>query len=340
VLLKRSYTIVPGQRCQRAPKDRKLVAADTHFGDPMNSTVQYEADFVPFKLATDVVVNASAYAPDGKPVHELVASVGIDDTVVRSVHVIGDRCAHYRSGGDPVFGDPEPFTVMPVRYERAFGGVDVLSDPKVPCVYGRNHLGRGFAIRSAAEVVENLTLPNIELPTDRLTPERLCCGHFIHADELPEPAGFGWYMKMWRPRMLLAGVMPADAALARELRQACRQAVPVQQRAMYDQTELPPMNFRFFNGASNGLVLPYLRGDEVVRTKHLTPLGRMDFMLPGEAPRIGIDIGDGAKTPAVQLQTVMIRLDEGEVDLVWRGAIPFRGPDWLPEMQRLDVEIS
>ena len=60
VLLKRSYTIVPNQLCRRAPKDRKLVAADTHFGDPMNSTVRYESDFVPFKTATDVVLYCDA----------------------------------------------------------------------------------------------------------------------------------------------------------------------------------------------------------------------------------------------------------------------------------------
>ena len=339
VLVKRSYTIVAGQRCRRAAKDRKLVAADTHFGDPMNSTVRYESDFVPFKLATDVVLNATAYAPQGEEVLELVAAVGIGDTVVKSVVVIGDRRAHYRSAGDPLFSDPVPFTTMPIRYERAFGGVDVRSDPKLACAYGRNHLGRGFAIRNAPEVVEGLELPNIETPTDRLTPERLCCGHFIHMDQLPEPAGLGWYMKVWRPRMLLAGVMPADAALARELRQACRQAVPPQQREMYDQTELPPMNFRFFNGASSGLVLPYLSGDELVRTKHLTPDGRLDFLLPGEVPRIEIDIGEGAQSPAVRLHTVMIRLDEGEVDLVWCGAIPYPGRDWLPEMRRLDIEV-
>jgi hypothetical protein len=340
VLVKRSYTIVPNQRCRRAPKDRKLCAADTHFGDPMNSTVRHETDFVPFKLATDVVFEAIAYAPGGRPTEELLASVGIGDTVVRSVHVIGDRRAHYHDGGPPTFSDPMPFTTMPIRYERAFGGVDVRSDPKLACAYGRNPLGRGFAIRNAPEVVDDLELPNLELPADRLTPDRLCCGHFVHMDQLPEPASFGWTMKLWRPRMLLAGVMPADAALARELRQAARQAVPAQQRAMYDQAELPPMNFRFFNGASDGLVLPYMRGDERVRTKHLTPDGRFDFMLPGERPCVGLDIGFGAATPELVLHTVMIRLEERELDLVWRGAVPYPGLNWLPEMRRLDLSIS
>jgi hypothetical protein len=338
VLVKRTYTIVPGRQCVRAATDRKLAASDTHFDDPMSSTVQYESDFVPFKLATDVVLNAKAYAPNGRPVQELMVALGIDD-VVCSVRVIGDRQAHYRSGCAPGFSDPVPFTVMPIRYERAFGGVDVRSDADLACPYGRNHLGKGFAIRNAPEVLEGLLLPNIEDPTDLLAPERLCCGHFIHMDELPGPAGFGWTMKIWRPRLLLAGVMPADVAVARELRDVHRLAVPASQRALYDQTELPPMDFRFFNGASNGLVRPYLRGDEVIRTKHLALDGRLDFVLPGDQPHIAIDIGAGSTSPVVRLHTVMIRLDEGEVDLVWRGAIPYAGPDWLPEMRRLDVEI-
>ena len=57
VLLKRSYTIVPGGGCVRAPADQKLHAGDVHYGDPMNTTVKHESDFVPFKLATDVVLS-------------------------------------------------------------------------------------------------------------------------------------------------------------------------------------------------------------------------------------------------------------------------------------------
>lgn len=339
VLVKRSYTIRPGRRCQRSPKDRRLVAGDTHFGDPMNTSVRHESDFVPFKLATDVVLNGHAHAPGGAPVSELLATLAVGD-VAHSLLVVGDRAAHHRHGAAPLIGDPVPFTQMPIRYERAYGGVDVRSDPALACGYARNHLGRGFAIRNAPEVVEGLELPNIEDPGDRLTPERLCCGHFVHMDGLPAPQGFGWTSKHWRPRALLAGIMPADVALARELRQSYRQVVPPAQRALYDQTELPPMDFRFFNGASSGLVLPWLRGDEVVRTRYLTPESELSFALPGEQPRIGIDIGAGAETPEVKLQTVMIRLDERELDMVWRGAIAYPGPDWLPHMRRMEVEVA
>jgi hypothetical protein len=229
---------------------------------------------------------------------------------------------------------------MPIRYDLAFGGVDVRSDPTLAAAYGRNHLGRGFAIRNAREVVDGLPLPNIEDPDDRLTPERLCCGHFIHMDALPAPQGFGWVMKYWRPRSLLAGIMPADAALAKALRGAYRKAVPADQLAMYDQTELPPMDFRFFNGASPGLVLPYLKGDEPICLHNLTREGELRFALPGETPRIALDIGFGGARPQVVLHTVMLRPEERELDLVWRAAVEYPGPDWLPDMRRLDLEIE
>ena len=67
VLLKRTYDIVPGGRCARAEQDKKLIPGDVHYDDPMNSSVKYETDFIPFKLATDVVINCKAYAPDGAP---------------------------------------------------------------------------------------------------------------------------------------------------------------------------------------------------------------------------------------------------------------------------------
>jgi hypothetical protein len=62
--------------------------------------------------------------------------------------------------------------------------------------------------------------------------------------------------------------------------------------------------------------------------------------LPGERPAISLDIGDGPQDAPVVLHTVMIHADRAEVDLVWRAAFPYRGPDWLPEMKRLEVLIA
>ncbi len=338
VLVKRTYDIKPGTMCQRAAADGKVISGDVYYDDPMNSPVKLESDFIPFKLATDVVVNATAYAPNGAPTTSFTSSVTVGD-VRKDVLVIGDRVCHYRDGQPPVFGDPEPLTSIEVRYDRAYGGVDIYSDPKLPCPYGRNPLGRGYVIANTKRAVDRLELPNFEDPNDPLTPERLCLGHFMHWERQPMPQGFGWVPKHWRPRGELAGVMPADRAVERELRRAYATLVPPEQREMYAQTELPDMDFRFFNGASPGLVLPFLTGNEWIELINLTPDGDQRFQLPGDRPKIGLDIGEGVQEPATCLHTVMIRADNGQVDLVWRGAVPYPGPDWLPQMRKMEVFV-
>ncbi len=339
VLVKRTYAIVPGSLCVRAEKDRKLAPGDVHYGDPMNSPVKFESDFVPFKLATDIVLNGTAYAPRGGVTRSLKVSLRVG-SVTKQIDVLGDRVCHYDARGDPTFSDPLPFKTMELRYDLAYGGVDVFSDPKVPCIYARNHLGRGFVVKNIRKSVEKLPLPNLEDPADRLTPERLCVEKFWEWERQPMPASLSWFSKYWRPRALYAGVMPADRLAEQELRAIFAQAVPPEQRAIYEQTKLPDMDFRFFSGASPGLVAPFLRGDEAVQTMNLTPEGRLEFLLPGDRPGIAVDIGGGAQDPEVVLHTVMIRMEDRQVDLVWRGAVPYAGPDSLPELKMLEVIVT
>jgi hypothetical protein len=35
----------------------------------------------------------------------------------------------------------------------------------------------------------------------------------------------------------------------------------------------------------------------------------------------------------------MIRADDGQVDLVWRAAVHYPGPDWLPQMRKMEVFV-
>ena len=121
VLLKRTYRFAHQQRCERAEKDRKIISGDQHYDDPMNSSVRFESDFVPYKLATDIVLNGRAYAPGEQLVQELVATLMVGDHR-KDIYVVGDRVAQYRTQGDPVFTEPQLFKVMDIRYERAYGG--------------------------------------------------------------------------------------------------------------------------------------------------------------------------------------------------------------------------
>lgn len=339
VLVKRSYDIQPGKHCIRAEFDQKLIPGDVHHDDPMNSSVKFESDFIPFKVATDVILNGRAYAPKGEPIDALTASL-IVSQFQKDVRVIGDRFCYYRHFREPIFTDPLPFTTMEICYERAYGGVDIYSDSKVPCAYPRNHLGRGFIIGKSKKAIDKLALPNIEDPEDLLTPARLSTGEVKNWERQPMPQGFGWFTKAWYPRATFAGVMPADRPVEQELRKVYSLAVPPEQRELYEQTKLPDMDFRFFNGASLGLSLPFLSGNEEIQLINLSQEGEIMFQLPGEKPYIEIDFGMGIKEPAVVLHTVMIRMDDRQLDLVWRAATPYPGPDWLPEMKKMEVLIQ
>ena len=339
VLVKRTFDIVPGGVCALAAEHRPIVPGDVFWDDPMTSSVRYESDLIPFKVATDVVLNGLAYAPDGAPTTSCIVSLQVGDQR-RSITVIGDRVARYVQGGAPSFTDPAPFTSMELRYERAYGGTDVYSDVKVPYPYPRNPLGRGFVVRNTPRSVDNRPLPNLEDPRALVTPTDLCLENYSAWERRPMPAGFGWFPKHWLPRALLAGIMPGDRAAEQQLRQAYAQLLPADQRGPYMKHGIRDMDFRFFNGASSGLVLPYLQGGESIATEHLCSRGRLMFQLPNATPRIGLDVGEGVREPKVVLQTVMIRMEEGQVDLVWRGAVPYRGPDWLPEMRKMEVLVA
>ncbi len=340
VLVKRTYQIGPRGACTRAEADRQITTGEVYWDHPMNSSVRYETDFWPFKVGTDVVLNGAVYAPGGSPASSCTASLQVNDRR-KTIAVIGDRVARYAQGGPPTVTDPVPFTQMELWYERAYGGTDVYSDLKCPYPYPRNPLGRGFVVANTAASINNLPLPNLEVPGAQVTAQSLCLGEYGAWETRPMPAGFGWLSKLWYPRALLAGVLPRDRAVEQELRQAYAKLIPdAKQREAYVTNGFRDMDFRFFNGASQGLALPYLQGGETILTENLSPEGRLSFQLPTDRPAIGLDIGEGVQQPDVVLHTVMIDMDERLVDLVWRGAVPYRGPDWLTEMKKFDVRLS
>jgi hypothetical protein len=339
ILLKRTYDILPNEVCGRAREDKPLIPGDVFWDDPMNSSVRYESDFIPCKLATDVVLNGKAYAPRELPTTSCIVSLRVGE-VRKQMQVTGDRVAHFAKEGVPTFTEPSSFLNMDLRYELAYGGIDVYSDKRMSYPYPRNPLGRGFVVTNSAGLRDHVDLPNLEEPDERLTPERLCLEDYKRWEQQPFPAGLGWFPKTRLPRAQLAGILPADRATEQELRQAYARLVPADQRDAYLKNGLPDMDFRFFNGASRGLVFPYLTGGEHVVTENLSPGGLLSFQLPCDTPRLGLDIGRGIQEPQVVMHTVMIRMEDRQVDLVWRGATAYDGPDWLPQMRKMEVLVA
>jgi hypothetical protein len=141
-------------------------------------------------------------------------------------------------------------------------------------------------------------------------------------------------------RAKYAGILPADRPTEQEMRQAYAKLLPADQRAAYLKHGIRDMDFSFFQGASRGLAMPYLSGGEEVWTENLSPEGRLHFWLPPDKPRLGLDIGSGLQAPATVMHTVAIHMEERQIDIVWRCAVPYPGRDWLPQMQKMDVSIQ
>ena len=340
VIVKRTYRIKHGSVVDRCSADRELRQIDAYYenGDPQWSTVQYESELAPYKPDVDVVVVGKAYAPGGVPATHMNVSVQVGDRE-KSISVFGDRQCHYRQDMPPVFSDPEPFTEMEIRYERAYGGRDERSDPDIPFFYPRNYMGTGIALRNIEHTVQGLVLPNLEDPNDLLTPERIILGEPEHWHEQPLPQGFGWFQRTWYPRCAFAGSYPAYVDVDTVTTEERLGLLPKNHIALAKQFKLPSFHPRFNNGASHGMLFPDLKGDEVVSMRGLSPDGLLEFALPGETPEIMLDIGLGAQELQARLDTVGIRPEELEVDLIWRGGYVYEGYTWLPHMQRLYAEV-
>ena len=166
LIVKRTYDIVPGGACTRAKEDKPLHPADKHYGDPLNSSVRFECDHIPFKLQTDVAFDGKAYSMGGVPVVSLTCALTVG-TVRKEVLVVGDRICRQVDGGRIAASQPVPFATMDLKAENAYGGVDVWSDTKMPYAYPRNPLGKGFVVKPNPKSLFNLPLPNIEDPKDR-----------------------------------------------------------------------------------------------------------------------------------------------------------------------------
>jgi hypothetical protein len=341
VLVKRSYRVADGRTAERSEVDQAFRMIDEYYddGDPDWSTVKYESELAPFKSAIDVVVIGKAHAPNAAPAQRMTVSVAVGGQE-KTLVVTGDRECHHRDRKAPVFSDPQPFLEMEIRYDFAYGGRDEKSDPNIPFHYPRNSMGKGLALRNVREVVEGLRLPNVEDPDDLLTPERVIVEDPMRWHLQPVPQGFGWRQRTWYPRCALLGAWPAFLAVGTVTAEERMGLLPQNHVALAKQGRLAPREAEFNNGASLGLAFESLQGDERVALRGLSPAGTLEFGLPGDAPEISLDLGEGLKTLETRMHTISIRPEDLEIDIIWRGAQSYPGVSWLPNLKRLHAEVQ
>jgi hypothetical protein len=342
VIAKRTYRLEQGRECAPAPEQPPLHPADRPYagGDPLTSSCEFESDLVPYKPFIDFVVNANAHAPGGRPVREMTVAVEVGARR-KTVDVIGNRTCRHRSSGAPEWTDPEPFTQMPLRYENAYGGVDVRSrEDGGGLVYPRNPLGKGYVVEDHPQAINGLQLPNLEDPNQRLMPESLSVHEPSAWSGQPMPAGFGWYGKAWFPRALHVGVLPEYVAIRDEFHEVSLGYLAPGSVEAFKSLKMPLLNPRFFNGAALDLQLESLAPGERVRLSGMDPGGDVEFLLPTRGPRVRIDIGEGPQEPEPRLHTVCISKEVGSLYLVWRAAIAYPGPERMHELPKLEISVE
>ncbi len=313
VIVKATFAWAPGaSELEFSPKEaqRGVRPADVPWGEPEKSSIRYPSDLCIAKPGTDVIVVAAAHAPGGRAVPSFDAGVRVGP-LEKTIRVFGLRVWQERGSG---LSEPRPTTGVHVRYDYAWGGLDV-SDPEEPVEEPRNPVGMGIA--RDASTLTHKPAPMIEDPASPLGSIRT----------RPPPAGLGAIGRHWEPRRRFLGTYDAEWL---------EQRAPLLPLDHDDRANLC---------ASPGLTaVPPLQGGEDVALFNLTPGGGgLSFRLPKIRVTVALEVkGREPVTLTPYLDTVVIdALDapapaEVAVELVWRAA--FRPPRRMKDAKVLVME--
>ncbi|PCE33258.1 DUF2169 family type VI secretion system accessory protein [Burkholderia ubonensis] len=305
VVIKATYAFYPDGSLDLANAQEPVSTAPEYFGEAGASTLRRDAEIVFAHPGTAVIINASAYAPDGQPVPHIDAGAAVGP-VKKTVRVFGDR--HWARGLTRLrVSEPEPFATLPIRYEFAFGGACDGDDS----VYEPNPIGLGYCTSSTHAV--NRKLPRVEDPSSLIRSWK----------DRPEPAGLAAIPAAWPSRKRLAGT--ADEHWIRT-------------RAPLVPRDFDPL---FFNAGAPGMTTRTpLSGGEPVVLVNLASQARIEFNLPRVFFNILTYVGNQRIRQAEQLDRVIIEPDRRQVVLVWRSVLNCGRDARAVEMTHIDTKVN
>ncbi|MBD7975539.1 DUF2169 domain-containing protein [Escherichia whittamii] len=297
VIIKATYRIPANGRTPRPQiPPQPLSTEDKFTGEPGISAPLYEVDFIRHKGKCDVLFNARAYAPQGKPVTELDTIVEVGK-MKKMLRVTGNR--QWDRNTPNTITKPEPFTVMPLNYDHAFGGVQHYKEGNeiLPDVFEKNPTGKGYLSKKGQDI--SLALPNLEVINKPL----------IAPQENYEPVALSAIARNWLPRRLYAGTYD--------------------QRWKEEFFPLLPDDFdeRYYQCAPEDQQIDYpVGGEDVILRNMMQGREEVRFKLPrlNNLP-VKILMSDyQVHTLSVVADTIYFEPDESRFSVVWRASLPIK----------------
>lgn len=288
VAVKATYDINPDGTTSLSKEQLEPLIQPEYYGEPGLSSLQYDADLVPPKPTTDIVLNATAYAPEGKPSKNFEVSLQVDDKIFKKLRITGNRWYEKSVVGIQPSAI-KPVTEVPITYERAYGGYfNDDPNPKNHRLDSKNPVGCGIFGKSEDRV--GRPLPNLEYPGGNI--------------KKVGPAGFGAIDCFWSPRREFQGTY------GKKWEENRRPLLPDD----WDSRSLccSPLDQQ---------PKQYLRGGEEIELINLTPNSRLCFSLPKIYPSFRTEIKNQEVDHRCKLSSVIIEPDYPRLIMVWVSAL-------------------
>jgi hypothetical protein len=336
-----------------------LAATDEYFGKTTQSSVRRESDFAPFKPRTDILLDAAAYAPVGKPLPSFTAGVTItgpsasapppprpyglnsgmepsaEDLAAWEKNLAVHRLDPRKTG--KVIAEKMLRITGPRYFKPSLWGSFTLTDPepvtRLPIRYEQAFGGM-------------VTVYDPETERDRT------------AFDDRNPIGIGYWPDWTHPEARRRKRVPVPcitspsetlafgkALTPQGFGPICRTWQPrLALAGTYDEKwqagrwpNLPhDFDFGYWNCAHPDLQTPFLTGDEEIHLMNLTPEGAMKIALPGCHPFVLVRYTKGEiHEKRSRLDTVFIEPDKRRIRLVWRTVVPSE-----PDVRVLEARIK
>lgn len=327
VIVKGTYEIRNDGALIAAEEQAPMLFTDKCHGEVNLSSLWHPSDLVPYKPATDIIVNAVARTPRAEPARSWECGLSVerngDVLLSKKLRVTGPRWwrpvwkrplrdeeltnwrDHLRLFDRWELSEPDLIDELPLRYEYAFGGeVETDLDDEGNRTFDTNHynpIGIGKIDRNYSDHTKWVVAPQIESIEDPVK----------DAYKSYTPVNFGPIPPAWLPRRPLGGT--------------------------YDDHWLEKVwpawpsdySFSYHNSAAPGMTItPFLIGGEQIKLEGMEHSGVSALRLPEQQmlATFSNEAGQGG-TVQMNLDTVFIdiaskRDKDHRVYMTWRTTFP------------------